>query len=97
MKRSIGDAQYIGFSREDRDLLIELRTSVSALRQDVYTIKDTISASIVDHETRLRLLETSAVTLRTEKYSSERFTRLGGTILIFIVGVVEFIINRYLK
>lgn len=91
------DKNYIGFSRDDRDLLIELRTSVAALRQDVYTIKDTISASIVDHETRLRKLEADALTLKTEKVSSERFTRLGGSILIFIVGIIEFTLSRFLK
>lgn len=87
----------VGFSRDDRDLLIELRTNVAALRQDIYSIKDNISANVTDHETRIRSLEVAALTFSTEKASSDRFTRLGGTVLIFVVGVVEFLVSHFIK
>lgn len=88
---------YIGYSREDRDLLVELRTSVAALRQDIYTIKDNISASVIDHETRLRSIELSITSVKTERESSEKFTRLAGAILVFIVGIAQFTISRIWK
>lgn len=87
----------IGYTREDRDLLIELRASVSALRQDIYTIKDGISASVVDHETRIRSIESSVTTVRAEKDASDRLTRYGGSVFVVIVGIIQFVISHFWK
>lgn len=48
---------YIGFSREDRDLLIELRTNVAIMTRDIKSLGDNTGATIQDHEGRLRFLE----------------------------------------
>lgn len=89
--------EYVGYSREDRDLLIELKTTVGALRQDIFTIKDGISATVTDHETRMRVLERSVDVVAAEKTASDKFTRLGGSVLIVLVGIVEFVLTRYFK
>lgn len=46
------------FNREDRDLLVELRTEVVAIRADIKDIKDGTATKLSDHEIRIRRLET---------------------------------------
>ena len=43
--------------REDRDLLIELRTEMKSVRQDIRELSDTTKMTIQDHEARLRFIE----------------------------------------
>lgn len=45
------------FSREDRDLLVELRTEMTGIRADIKDLKDGTSTTLSDHETRIRRLE----------------------------------------
>jgi hypothetical protein len=45
------------FSREDRDLLVELRTEVAGIRVDIKDLKDGTTIKLTDHEMRLRRLE----------------------------------------
>jgi hypothetical protein len=45
------------WDRDARDLLIELRTEVRNIRTDILEIKTGTSTQLLDHETRLRLIE----------------------------------------
>lgn len=45
------------WSREDRDLLIELRTEMGGVRTDIKDVKDSVEKNSGDHETRIRSLE----------------------------------------
>jgi hypothetical protein len=45
------------FNREDRDLLVELRTEVVGIRADIKEIKDGTATKINDLELRIRRLE----------------------------------------
>lgn len=79
----------------DHDLLIELKTEFKGMRADIQALTDTTKDTISDHEMRIRSLEISVTTVATEKKESERFTRTGGAILIFLVGIVEFLISHF--
>lgn len=87
-------ATYIGWSREDRDLLVELRTQVVGMRDDMKEVKGEISSKINDHEGRIRILEKMVDTVATQKEEADKTTRIGGSILIVLVGILEFIINH---
>lgn len=43
--------------RESRDLLIEMRTQMVAIRADIKELKDGTTTTLNDHETRLRFIE----------------------------------------
>jgi len=45
------------FNQPDRDLLIELKTEVRALRSDIKELKDVTTDKSTDHEIRIRRLE----------------------------------------
>lgn len=51
------DSQYIGFSKEDRDLLVTLNVKVNNLIGDVKDIRDDTKQTVADHENRLRFIE----------------------------------------
>ena len=42
---------------QDHDLLIELRTEMRGVREDIKDIKDGTADKLLDHETRIRTLE----------------------------------------
>jgi hypothetical protein len=42
---------------QDHDLLVELRTEMRGVRDDIKEIKDGTAAQLLDHETRVRALE----------------------------------------
>ncbi len=81
--------------QNDHDLLIELRTEMKGLRNDLKVMSDSALKTIGDHETRLRLVESGILTVEVTAREREKMTRLGGAILIFIVGVLEFVINKW--
>jgi hypothetical protein len=83
-------------TQTDHDLLIELRTEMRGMRIDIKNIADGTSLKMADHETRIRTLEAEAITYSTDRVSATVYTRIGGTILIFMVGVAEFFIQKYL-
>lgn len=97
MNEDESGSAYIGWSRIDRDLLVELRTQVNTVRDDIKEIKANMSGLLNDHENRIRALEKSLLTVAAEKNESDRLTRIGGVVLIFFVGIVEFIINHLWK
>lgn len=45
------------FNREDRDLLVELRTKIEDIQTDIKEIKDGTTTKLTDHELRIRRLE----------------------------------------
>lgn len=53
----MADAHYIGFSKEDRDLLIRLDVKVDNLGQEVKEMRDETKTQVSDHETRIRAVE----------------------------------------
>lgn len=54
------------WNRDDRDLLIELRTEMKGVRDDIKALADGTSVTLADHETRLRAVEGSAASNKTE-------------------------------
>lgn len=48
---------YIGFSKEDRDLLIRLDEKVTNLATEVKDMRDETKMQVQDHENRIRMLE----------------------------------------
>ena len=81
----------------DHDLLIELRTEMRAARCDIKELKDGISVTINDHESRIRTLEAATNTSLASRQGSDRATRIWGTVMIVVVGIVEFILARIYK
>lgn len=75
------------FNRDDRDLLVELRTEIIAIRADIKEIKDGTSITLADHEIRMRALETFKSVL------------MGGFILsnIVIVPILIWLVTLALK
>lgn len=43
--------------REDRDLLIELKTEMGAVKEAIKELADNTKITIADHESRLRFIE----------------------------------------
>lgn len=44
-------------NREDRDLLIELKTEMTAVKDSIKALTDTTRTKVDDHELRLRFIE----------------------------------------
>jgi hypothetical protein len=66
----------------DHDLLVTLHEQVKQIRTDIKDLKDGTSATIQDHETRLRFLE---------KYQARIVGALG------VINVLFIAIELYLK
>jgi hypothetical protein len=45
------------WNQGDHDLLIELKTIMGAVREDIHNLKNIVQSSTLDHETRIRALE----------------------------------------
>lgn len=76
-------------STPDHDILIELRTELRGVRDEINKYNDTTSSAIKDHEARIRSLETS----KNEGVGSERIIQ--AIIGLAAAGLVEIIV-RYL-
>lgn len=70
---------------DDHNLLIKLDTKVDALKEDIKTLSDNTTARLIDHETRIRLLETGVTRVMT-------FGAAG----VIILGIAQFLIGKYL-
>lgn len=81
--------------KTDHDILLELRVEMRLLREDIKEMKDETKTTIADHESRIRLIEAAVANVLASKQASDKITRIGGMILIFAVGVIEFIISHY--
>lgn len=80
------EQQQTQWSLDNRDLLIELRTQMKALSQDLKEIKESTTTSVRSHEVRLRILETNMIRVQT----------IGG-IGIILLGVIEFLLKYFRK
>lgn len=97
------------WNREDRDLLVELRTEVAAMRADLQDIKGNFSARLlalegnvlmkVVYETDIRDREKYREALenriRTLENSMTRIYTWGSAGLL-VLGVVQFLIGKFL-
>lgn len=81
--------------QNDHDVLIELRTEMRGLRADLKNMTDNLGKSVTDHETRLRIIEGQVAIVLATKAASDRLTRVGGSVLIFVVGIAQFILGHY--
>jgi len=67
----------------DHDLLIELKTRMEALRDDIKDLKDGTTVKIADHEVRLFSLENS-------KTKTNTLVSIGVGILTLLVGLLVY-------
>lgn len=74
----------------DHDLLIELRTEMRGMREDLKTMSDGVSLKITDHETRLRSIEKLTDNLNMKLL-------IGGVLLTFVGGIVSAVIIGLIK
>lgn len=74
------------WSLESRDLLIELRTQLKSLIQEVKDLKAGVTVSGTDHEVRLRVVEKNMV--RTQTF---------GAIGVVLLGILQFALNYFKK
>ncbi len=74
------------FSRADRDLLITMHEQIRGIKSDIKDLKDGTSATLNDHEIRIRSAE-------------EKITRImtWGSIGLLAVGIVEVLVSKYFK
>lgn len=70
----------------DHDLIIRLGEKIDGLKEDIKELKDGMTTKTEDHEKRIKSLEISV----TKLFSY-------GTALIFVVGVVQFLITKFWK
>ena len=68
-------------STADHDLLIELKTRMEALRDDIRDLKDGTTTKIADHETRIFALESS-------KTKSNTLISVGIGVLTVLSGLI---------
>lgn len=68
----------------DHDLLQRLDGKVDGLKADIRSLADGTSTQLTDHEVRLKAVEKAITRIMA-----------GGTVVIFILGVVEFIITKF--
>lgn len=68
---------------DDHDLLIELKTRMESLRNDIKDLKDNTSTKIDDHEKRIFDLETS-------KGRQSTFITIGVSILVVLISFIVF-------
>lgn len=72
-------------SHEDHDILIELRTKMGLLKDDINEIKNGTARQISDHEGRIRKAEMNITRILTF-----------GTIILVFIGILQFVIAKYL-
>jgi hypothetical protein len=77
-------AQY----QSDHDLLIELRTEMRGMRGDIKGLSASTSATISDHETRIRLNEKDIEAIKTSSSTWRFMLTTGLTILGVVVAII---------
>lgn len=81
------------WNREDRDLLVELRTEMKGVRADIKQLTDGNDTRLNDHETRLRKVEGDAGVHRTQ---IKTVLAIGAGVFAVFQVVVQIGLN-YLK
>lgn len=79
-------AESMVWNREDRDLLIELRTEMKGIREDIRDFKNGTDYEIKGHEGRIRSLEIAV----------SRIMTWGSAVLIGL-GVLQIILEFVIK
>lgn len=80
------ERENTNMDRESRDLLIEMRTQIVAIRADIKDLKDGTSATLSDHETRIRAVEVK--TTRVMTY---------GSAALVLLGIIEALAPSFLR
>ncbi len=81
--------------KTDHDILVELNVTMKLLREDVKGMKDDTKVTLSDHETRIRTIEGDVGNVLATKAESDKITRIGGLIVVFLAGVIQFIVSHY--
>lgn len=70
----------------DHDLLVELKTKMIELKEDIKELKDGTTAKIEKHEVRLCSVENSITQIKTY-----------GTVAVILIGIAQFILGKVWK
>lgn len=93
--------EYIGWNREDRDLLVELKTEMGALRDDVKELKDGVKSDIEFLKTdKISRAEAVRINVDQQVINTDHEARLrwqnnviyGG---LGVLGAAEFLLNYF--
>ncbi len=76
--------------QNDHDLLIELRTEVRAIREDIKGVSNSLSARVNDHETRIRTVEKETDNLMGKMV-------FGISIISFLMAIIVGVIIQWIK
>lgn len=74
----------------DHDLLVELKTKITAMDKSIQSLSDLLNIKTSDHEARLRANEKDIERLKTQ-------LKIGGAVIVFIVTAIQFILSHYWK
>lgn len=74
----------------DHDLLIELRTEMRGMREDIKSLSDGVTVRINDHETRIRSLEKTTENLMAKMV-------FGIALFSFIMTIISGLVLGWLK
>lgn len=80
------------FTQGDRDLMVEMNTTLKRAVSDIQNLSNNFASKtdIVDHEKRMRILESSMDTLHGKMI-------MIGVVISSGVGIITLIIGYYLK
>lgn len=78
------------WERENRDLLIELRTEMKGVRGDIQELTDGSNARLGDHEARIRGVEED---VRTSKTKVRTLLAIGSGVFAIFQVIVQVGIN----
>lgn len=67
------------------------------LREDIKDMKNGNTITLQDHETRLRAVENKLTNAIASRDESDKLMKVGGTVLIVCVGIVEFVASHFWK
>lgn len=101
--------EYIGWNREDRDLLVELKTEMVALREDVKDLKDGVKMDI-EFLKADKISRAEAVRINTDQQvinqdvetrmrtSEKKLTQIitWGSAGVLILGIIQFLVGKFL-
>lgn len=81
----------------DHDLLLRLDERTIAMVKAIEALTNSLDKKNDDHEQRIRTLELKVTDAIAQRDIRDRYMKVGGTILIFAVGIIEFVIQRIWK
>lgn len=69
----------------DHDLLITMHEQIKGIKNDIKDLKDGTSTTLADHENRLRVVEVGNTQTRT-----------WGSVIIIAIGILEFLLIKFI-